>query len=135
MILSFSGDEQLVDEWKTNFGEKFSVYRHFALKRLVIMLQRHKILSKFCIWCFKASYKVWSRSEHILWLNYVLFENSKNRNFRQKPLKIIFFKIKPFTHWPITRLVSMLELWSLPHSIAQNLTKKMRGRWMKLGEK
>ena len=116
-------------------AKKFSIFRHTPWKRLMIMIQGHKIWSKSCNLCFKASYQIWSWLEHVLWLNYVLFENSKNRKFRQNPLKIIFFKIRPFTHWLITLPLEMIELWSIPLSIAHNITKKMRGRWIKSGEK
>ena len=115
--------------------KKFSIFRHIALKRMVIMIQGRKIQSKFCTSCFKTSYQIWSRLEHVLWLNYVLFKNSKSRKFRQNPLKINFFKIRPFTHWLITQHLEMIELWSIPDSIAHNLTKKMRGRWMKSSQK
>ena len=58
-------------------AKKFPIFRHSPWKRLMIMIQGHKIWSKSCNLCFKASYQIWSWLEHVLWLNYVLFENSK----------------------------------------------------------
>ena len=52
---------------------------------------------------------------------------SKNRSF--------FRKNTSFTHWLITRLCGMIQLWSIPHSIAPHLPKKMRGRWTRSDKK
>ena len=56
-----------------------------------------------------------------------VIQNSKNHKFCQKLLKIIF-EIKIFTHWLIAWLVALVELWLIPQSIVQNLTKKMGNR-------
>ena len=52
---------------------------------------------------------------------------SKNRSF--------FRENTSFTHWLITRLCGMIQLWSIPHSIAPHLLKKMRSRWTRSNKK
>ena len=54
-------------------------------------------------------------------------KTSKTRSF--------FRKITLFMYWLNTWHTIMVQLWSIPHSIAPYLPKKMRVRWTKLNEK
>ena len=116
------------------FTKKRSIFRHFAWKREEMIPQRHKTSSIFCLLCFQAAYEIWSRSEHVLGLDYALLSNLQNRKFHRNPLKISLSKNTSFTYWLITRHIVMIQLWSIYHSIAYHLPKKMRYRWTKSGE-
>ena len=113
------------------FYEKRSIFRHFAWEREEMIPKWHQISQILCLFCLQAACKIWSRSEHVLGLNYVLLSNLQNRKFDQYPLKISLLKNTSFTHWLITRRSVMIQLWFIPHPIAYHLPKKMRYQWTK----
>ena len=97
------------------FTKKRSIFRHFAWKREEMIPQRHKTSSIFCLLCFQAAYEIWSRSEHVLGLDYALLSNLQNRKFHRNPLKISLSKNTSFTYWLISRNLAMTQLWFRCH--------------------
>ena len=120
---------------KTCFSGNKMIFWHITSKRLKIIPPGPQISLTFFFWCLQAPYKVWSPSEHDLRLNNVLLLNLKIQKNHRNPLKLIWSKNTSFTHWLITRLCGMIQLWSIPHSIAPHLSKKMRGRWTRSDKK
>ena len=117
------------------FTKKRLIFRHFAWKREVMIPKRHQTSKIFGLVCFQAAYEICSQSEHALGLNYVVLSNLQNPKFHRNPLKISLSKNTSFTHWLITRHLAMIQLWSIPPSIAYHLPRKMRYRWTKSNEK
>ena len=116
------------------FTKKRLIFRHFAWKREVMIPKRHQTSKIFGLVCFQAAYEIWSRSEHALGLNYVVLSNLQNPKFNRNPLKISLSKNTSFTYWLLSQHSVMIRSWSIPHSIAYHLPKKMRYRWTKSDE-